>query len=283
MTPVKVEHIGLRPTGSTRQEPALDTPEARDPFPTTADPADYVPRAATERALAELGRGVLDGGAPVALTGPLGLGKTLLLRVLAQRLEARAQSIYLPYPALPPEGLCAWALRGLGLPESGNPEAALVAHARALAEAGRKLVALLDEGAGLPVASARGLVDLCAESRGALQLVVAASDGLATGSVLAALGAGAHEVRLRTPMSAAETAAYVARRLALADAAPALRARFGSRELARLHAAAGGVPRRVHVLATRLVRGVPRWDVDEESPAAAPVRAADALEDLLEI
>lgn len=242
-----------------------------------------MPRAATERALAELARAALDGGGPVALTGPLGLGKTLLLRVLAQRLAARAQSIYLPYPALPPEGLCAWALRELGLLESDNPEAALVAHARALAEAGRVLVVMLDEGAGLPVASARGLVDLCAESRGALRLVVAATDGVASGSVLAALGAGAKEVRLRTAMSAAETAGYVARRLAQADAEPVLRARFGSRELARLHAATGGVPRRVHVLAARLARGERRWDVDEESAAAVRARGTDAAEDLLEL
>lgn len=242
-----------------------------------------MPRPATERALSELARAALDGGAPVALTGPLGLGKTLLLRVLAGRLAPRAQSIYLPYPALPPEGLCTWALRELGLPESANPEAALLSHARALAEAGRVLVVLLDEGAGLPVASARGLVDLCAESRGALRLVVAASDGVATGSVLAALGAGAQEVRLRAPMSAAETAAYVARRLARAGAAPALRARFGSRELARLQAASGGVPRRVHALAARLARGERRWDHDEESPAAAARAAAEPAEELLEL
>jgi type II secretory pathway predicted ATPase ExeA len=239
-----------------------------------------VPRAATERALSELARAALDGPAPVALTGPLGLGKTLLLRVLAQRLAPRARIIYLPYPALPPEGLCAWALRELGLAESANPEGALIACAREQAAAGRKLVLLLDEGAGLPVASARGLVDLCAESGGALALVVAATDGVASGSVLAALGTGTREVRLRTPMSAAETAAYVSRRLAHAHADTAVRARFGARELVRLHAAAGGVPRRVHALATRLARGDKRWAEDE---AGASARGADPAEDLLEL
>lgn len=251
----------------------------RDPFSTTADPAAYVPRPATERALAELARRVLASPAAVALTGPIGLGKTLLLRVLAARLDGGARAVYLPYPALPPEGLCAWALRDLGEPPDANPEAALLAVARRGFAAGRPLVLLLDEGAGLPLASARGLVDLCAESGGALRLVVAASDGVTTGSVLAALGHGAVEVRLRAPMSAAETTEYVARRLALGGVAPAARARFGRRELARLHAASGGVPRRVHDLAARLLRGDPRWDADEEGVGRAPASDADdALE-----
>jgi general secretion pathway protein A len=251
----------------------------RDPFPTTADPAAYVPRPATERVLADLACRVLASPAPLALTGPIGLGKTLLLRVLAGRLDGGAQAVYLPYPALPPEGLCAWALRELGEPADAKPEAALLALARRGGAAGRPLVLLLDEGAGLPLASARGLVDLCAESGGALRLLVAASDGVTTGSVLAALGHGAAEVRLRAPMSEAETAAYVARRLELGGAAPAARARFGRRELARLHAASGGVPRRVHELAARLLRGEPRWDVDEEAPAHVPApEADDALE-----
>jgi type II secretory pathway predicted ATPase ExeA len=254
----------------------------RDPFPTTADPADYVPRAASEQALAELLRHVVESAAPVALTGPMGLGKTLLLKVLAARLAPRAQAVYLPYPALPPEGLCAWALRELGLAADANSEAALIAHARALAAQGRPLVVLLDEGAGLPIASARGLVDLCAETGGALRLVVAASDGVASGSVLAALGPAAREVRLRAAMSPAETAAYATRRLALAGVEPAARARFGARALARLHAASAGVPRRVNELAARLLRGDRRWDADEDG-AAAPVRARFGdREDLLE-
>jgi len=98
--------------------------------------------------------------------------------------------------------------------------------------------------------------------------------------VLAALGRGATEVRLRAPMTEAETAAYVARRLELGRAGPAVRARFGRRELARLHALSGGVPRRVHELAARLLRGEARWDADDAGAEELDLSAPDADEAL---
>jgi type II secretory pathway predicted ATPase ExeA len=248
-----------------------------DPFPMTADPAAYVPRPATEQVLADVARHVLASPAPVALTGPIGLGKTLVLRVLAVRLGGGgAQAVYLPYPALPPEGLCAWALRELGEPIAANTEVALVAHARRRAAGGKGLLALLvDEGSGLPLETARRIVHLCARSNGALRLVVAASDGLTSGSVLAALGPSAKEVRLRTPMSATEMAVYVERRLELAGVAPALRARFGPRALARLQVASGGVPRRLHKHAAWLLRSEHRGDAAEEAELELSPHGAD--------
>ena len=49
-----------------------------DPFGLTADPDGYVPRPATEEALAALLKTLREGRRPAALLGPPGLGKTLL-------------------------------------------------------------------------------------------------------------------------------------------------------------------------------------------------------------
>ena len=98
--------------------------EARsDPFAMTANPAAYVPRGATERALAALG-GALDAGAPVVLlSGPAGLGKTVLLRLLEPRLRGRRTFVYLPYAALPAADACALALAVLGRSAQGDAAA----------------------------------------------------------------------------------------------------------------------------------------------------------------
>jgi general secretion pathway protein A len=216
----------------------------------TADPDAYLGRAASERALAALERAIRDGVGLAALTGPPGLGKTLLLRVLARRLGERFRCVYLPYSALAPEGLCAWALAELGVAAGANPEAELLERAGA----GPPLVLLLDDISTLPLATGRGLADLCAESRGAMRLVGAATDGVGTGAALATLGSSVLEVRLSRPMNGSETASYVRHRLSRVRVPPVLRKRFCPEQIAELHRGSGGVPRTVHRLATALLR-----------------------------
>jgi type II secretory pathway predicted ATPase ExeA len=231
----------------------------------TADPDLYLGRVASERALASLERRALQAPGPTALTGPPGMGKTLLLRVLERRLESRLRCVYLPYSSLPPEGLCAWALEELGRAAHANPEAALLEVARQEDEAGRGLLLMVDDASHLPLSSARGIVDLCAETRGAMRLTLAATDGVRTGALLAALGVGAAEVRLSRPMNASETRSYLRHRLGRVRVAPSARARFGNETLTRLHQESGGIPRSLHRLASEWLRSTR----PEPSPAEA--------------
>ncbi len=240
-----------------------------DPFAMTADPEFYLGRRASERALAALTPQVLQTAGPTALTGPPGLGKTLLLRVLARRQAERARFVHLPYSALPPEGLAAWALTELGRDRVENPEAELLRLAAAEQEEGRALVLMIDDAGHLPLPTARGLVDLCAETRSALRLLVAATDGVRTGAVLAALGPTLVEVRLSHPMNPGETVSYVRHRLHRAGLGAPEHARFARAEMERLHRESGGVPRALHQLASQLLRAPDADDPADPAPAAA--------------
>lgn len=246
-----------------------------------ANPAAYVPRKASEAALAELEARVLESTRPVALTGPAGLGKTLLLRVLAERLRGRAVIAHVPYSSLPLADLCRWALEALGVPTRGDAPAGLLEVGRKLAQRGRPLILVVDEAAFLPTETARRLVGLVRASRGHVRLLVCAVDALGSGRVLAALGQ-AHEVRLAETMSADETVAYVAARLASTGVSQATRQRFDPEAVARLHRVSGGIPRRLHQLATeRLLRGG-LLPLPEVGPDGCLIDPLDEDEELLE-
>ena len=258
----------------------------RDPFGVTADPAAYIPRLATERALAALERGIEEGAGPILLCGPAGLGKTLLLHVLAQRLEPRLRTVVLSYAALPPAELCLWALELLGEPPSDDPEAALVAHASRLQARGSGLLLLLDDAGSMPPPTARRMAELAAGSQGALRLVGAAVDDARSGRVLAALGPEAHEIRLSTGMDPRETALYVRARLERMGASEEARRRFDTETLERISRSSGGVPRVVQQLASEVLwrrgdaRARPAWALSTE-PLDSGEEAMEEPEDEL--
>jgi len=121
----------------------VSTVAASDPFESTANPARYVPRPATERVLRTIEQALEDQAGPVALTGPTGLGKTMLLHVLAERLAGRFRIVRVPYPALSGPELCRWVLEGLDEPASvagDDPEGALLDLAFRGAAGGREIL-----------------------------------------------------------------------------------------------------------------------------------------------
>jgi len=214
-----------------------------DPFGLTADPGAYVARAACETALAELER-LVRSMPIVALSGPPGIGKTLLLRVLEQRLAGSLRCVYVPYGALEFAELCELVLGLLEPAHIGaSPEAELAAAARRT-----PLLLLLDDANAIPLTTLRALVAFAHSLAGALRVLAVPVDDARAGRVLAALGPALGHVRLAEPMNAAETARYVEARLARGDASDPAIASLTADRVGWLYRQSAGIPRRLHQL-----------------------------------
>ena len=177
-----------------------------------------------------------------------------MLLVSAQSSTTACAPIYLPYAALPLDELCAWALSLLGFSQSDDTIGDLIQTATHLLARGSGLLLLIDDASAMPLPTARKLGDLVAASRGSLRLLVAAAEGPSASRMLAATGANVHVVRLVEAMSEEETRRYVAARLARARV-PRRDARFDATTLQSIHRLSAGIPRRVHSVASAVLRG----------------------------
>jgi general secretion pathway protein A len=223
-----------------------------DPFGASADPARYVPRAATERALERLLRAVRDERRSAVLGGIPGIGKTLLLRLLARRLAPELRTVHIPYASMPAAALCAWAVGLLGGGASYDPLGAVVAHARRRHADGVGLVLMIDDAEAMPEENAPQLARAARESGGALRLVAAVAEAAAGG--LAQAWEDAERVTLREPMDLDETSRYLAAHLEAAGLPEAARAAFDASTISELHGRSGGVPGRVNPEASAVLR-----------------------------
>jgi type II secretory pathway predicted ATPase ExeA len=254
----------------------------RDPFAITPDPAVYVPRAATENARKELLRSACNPAKTSALIGPPGLGKTLLLHLLAEEAPEDLQTVYLPYAAVPPAELCAWALELLGSPVADDPIGALQAFGRDLRERGSALLLLIDDAGAMPIATARWAGELVQNSGGSVRLAIAASDNATGNRVIAAIGSNFDIVHLNDPMTESETRKYIDGRLALARVPDSIRARFDDRIVRFLHRTSAGIPRRLHSAAAEILQEAPAETADDHAiassaPADAPVESVEPV------
>jgi type II secretory pathway predicted ATPase ExeA len=239
-----------------------------DPFGIQSDPRLYVPRRATEAALDELERAALSPRHAVVLfTGPPGIGKTLLLHVLAGELAPRLRTAYLPYARLSAGGLWAWAAKELGLEVADEPRRALRRLLGELAGEGRGLLLAIDDASSLPDDA---VADLIAFSRvePALRVVLAFSEGE---RLAGPVPEDAPVVRLDEPMSRLETQDYVKGRLARWGAPRGVAERFDAATVAQLHRESEGIPLRLHGVADAVLRAA-----DPVFPAPAVESAPDA-------
>jgi len=229
-------------------EPQLPSP-SRDPFPTTADPSGYIPRTATEAVLARLESALREGADAVVLSGPAGSGKTLLLHILAARLDGDFHALYVPYPKLAPAELFSWILAALGSAPARDPEAAL--HERLVGdiEAGLPYPLLLVDDAGLaPPETLRRLEELREDLAGHLRSVLVRAEG----ARLPGMRASVEDVALQGRMDPAEMSHYVKTRLDRAAVDASLRARLeGAIDL--LHRHCEGNPAQLHAAIARIL------------------------------
>jgi type II secretory pathway predicted ATPase ExeA len=222
-----------------------------DPFGVTCDPRLYVPRLGTVAALTALRAGFAARRLVSVLSGPPGLGKTMVLQVLASELAA-ARCVVVPYTALDLEDLALVALDLLGEGSPAEPASrALAAYARRQPE--RPLALLLDDASALPVPTARAVRELADALRGALRVVAAVGDDARAAACIAALGGDVLHVRLRQPLTPPEARAYVRGRLARAGCELPDWALRDDR-LDDIALEAGGVPREINTLASGVLR-----------------------------
>jgi general secretion pathway protein A len=218
--------------------------KAQDPFAATSDPNLYVPRGATERALAALADAVWHQGGIAALLGPPGVGKSLLLRVLARRAEDALHCIHVPVPTLDPEGITLWVASRLPGGRRLGGTATLLEVARE-----RPLLLLVEDAELLPADSARAIAELHRASAGAIRAVLAVNAELLPAKLSEAFDPDCAQVLLDDGMDRDEAVDYVTRRLAAAGVPQSVAERFDGGTIAQLHEVSGGNPARFNVAA----------------------------------
>jgi general secretion pathway protein A len=244
---------------------------SRKPFSKTPDPAFLFPSRRHAEALARLSHAIEEREIAV-LTGDVGAGKTTLSRALVDAFADRCRFSLVVNPAIPPAQLLAAVAQGFGVEERRRKTdtfAALAERFAALDAEGRFAVVLVDEAQLLAGRGAydelRLLTNLAADDRGLVGLVLVGQPELRDrlrergGEAFAQrVGVGYH----LGPLDEEETRGYLAHRLAIAGRDEPL---FEADAVAAIHAATGGVPRRVNQLAASALlegfaRDAPRID-----------------------
>ena len=165
-----------------------------DPLDTAG--AAYVPRPDCGRAIGELERALRAGATVATLSGPVGIGRSTLLRVLESKLSEAFRCVYIPFAGLQADEIYTWILGLLDEPAEGDAEAALLDAAQGIAASERCLVVLIDDAEAMPVVSARRLAALLGAAQGSIRLVAVLSGDVRAEGVREALGGPPADVRL---------------------------------------------------------------------------------------
>jgi len=238
------------------------------PFSIAPDPRYLFMSERHREALAHLLYGVEGGGGFVLLSGEIGAGKTTVCRCFLEQVPAGCQVAYIFNPKLTVTELLQSVCDEFGIevpaPPSGPTTVktyidALNRHLLAAHAQGRHCVLVIDEAQNLApdvLEQLRLLTNLETSERKLLQIILIGQPELR--AMLA--GPGLEQLAQRViaryhlgALSAAETAAYVAHRLAVAGLSGPMP--FDAAALRRVHALTGGVPRRINLLCDRALLG----------------------------
>jgi general secretion pathway protein A len=201
------------------------------------------------------------------LTGEVGSGKTLLSRVLIDRVGDRFEVGMILHPRLSPRQFLKMAASELGVSEPRFHSSDLLdqIHAQLLAlhEAGRAALLIVDEAHLIPgkptFEEIRLLTNFQLDDRNLIAIVLIGQPELrdrlrhkSYRALTQRIGAQFH----LTPLTPADTKAYIKHRVKVAGGE---RVPFSEAAILALHAASGGVPRVLNNIATQaLIEGMAR-------------------------
>jgi len=226
------------------------------PFDDTPEARFYYPSAEHQAALFKLRYAIENRRALAVLSGPAGVGKTLLIRCLSQQLEQQySPLVHLVFPQMPADQLVTFlANRLTGTSVAGDicrSVQLMETFLEANASAGRHAVVVIDEAHVLAEVGAletiRLLTNLSAGDRTAMTVILCGLPRLLSALERFAELEQRMAVKCNVPrLSEEETACYVQHRL---DVAGAERAVFDNSAIKALHDLAKGAPRKINRLA----------------------------------
>jgi MSHA biogenesis protein MshM len=227
------------------------------PFSLTPHTGFFVPLESHRQALETLVVALAEDEGFIKVIGEVGTGKTLLCRMLLERLDDAFVTAWLPNPFLGPEGVYDAVARELGAGGGEGPfshrlleriqDRVLELHAT-----GRRAVLIVDEAQSLPTASLeaiRLLTNLETRRRKLLQVVLLGQPELDARLRTRALRQLAQRVSFSARLEAVparDARSYLAHRLSCAGSRAELP--FTRRAVAVLHRASRGNPRVMNLL-----------------------------------
>jgi general secretion pathway protein A len=238
---------------------------SKEPFSIAPDPHFLFMSEQHREALAHLLYGLGGGGGFVLLTGEVGAGKTTVCRCFLEQVPATCRVAYIFNPKLTVAELLQTVCAEFRIPLPAQADS-VKAHVDALNvfllaghAGGRQAVLVIDEAQALSpgvLEQLRLLTNLETAERKLLQIVLIGQPELREMVARPELEQLAQRIIARYHLGAlsfAETQQYIQHRLSVAG--PSAPLPFTASSLKRIHALAGGVPRRINLLADRALLG----------------------------
>ena len=237
------------------------------PFSAAPDPSRYYPATAAEEARQRIGRSVQRGEGPVLVIGAAGLGKTMLLEVVAQQFRDQLRPVILPSGQLcTRRALLQMILFQLELPYRDMDESelrlSLLKYLQPQGADAQRILLLVDEADSLPprlLEELRAMANLSSGGQLQVNMVLAGNSALEEQFAEPKLELFSQRVSARCYLSAfgrEETFQYVRAQVAAVGADP--QSLFTEDGLEAIFAATDGVPRLVNQLGDQLL-----WMVTE--------------------